>query len=102
MNMDAEKKIVAYYFMMEGHSKSTIYDLKRKDNYIQAESKVESGCRAKKMNSKKVKLFTARLIHKDGISPRSLAKSLKVSPFFINYAIKNKINIRYRKKNTGS
>ena len=41
-NMDAEKKIIANHFMMEGHSKSTIYDIiKRKENNIQAEEKLE-------------------------------------------------------------
>ena len=85
--------------MMEGHSKSTIYDIiKRKENNIHAERNVGSCHPAKKMNQKVVKRLTGRLNHKNGISQHSLAKSLKVSPSYVNYVIKNKTNIRYRKK----
>ena len=69
LNMDAEKKIIAYPFMMEWHSKSTIYDIiKRKENTIQAERKVECGRPAKKINKMVVNRLTGRLNHKDGIS----------------------------------
>ena len=87
--MDVEKNFVAYHFMMEGHSKSTIYDIiKRKENAIQAVKQVENSRRAKKMNQKAVKRLTCRLNPKDGISQRSLAKIFKVSPSYINYVIK--------------
>ena len=45
LNMDADKKIIANHFMMEGHLKSIIYDIiKRREDKIQAERKVGS-CR---------------------------------------------------------
>ena len=53
------------------------------------------------MNQKAVKRLTGRLNHKDGISQRSLAKSLKVSPSYINYVIKIR-QIFAIEKNSGS
>lgn len=55
LNLDAEKKIIANHFIMEGESKSTIYDIiKRKEDGIQAERQLGSGRLAKKMNKKAV------------------------------------------------
>ena len=83
--MDAEKKFIANHFMMEGHSKSTLYDrIKWKENNNQAERKFGSGRLAKKMNQKVAKRLTCRFDHKDGISQRNLAKSFKVY-YYVNY-----------------
>ena len=99
LNLDAEKKFIANHFIMEKESKSTIYDIiKRKENGIQAERQVGSGRPAKKMNKKAVKRLIGRINHRDGVSQRRLAKIFDCSQPHICKTIKNKTNIRYRKK----
>ena len=99
LNLDAEKNFIASHFIMEGESKSNFYDIiKRKENGIQVERQVGSGRPAKKMNKKAVKRLIGRINHRDGVSQNRLAKIFDCSQPHICKTIKNKTNIRYRKK----
>ena len=103
LNLDAEKSFIANHFIMEGQPRSTIYDIiKRKESSKPAERKVGSGRPAKIMNKKAVKRLKDRINHKDGVSQRNLAQIFKCTHAHISKTIKNKTNIRYRKKKKSS
>ena len=99
LNFEAEKSFIAYHFIIEGESRSNIYDIfQKKKSEKPAERKVGSGRPAKKMNGKAVKRLVNSINHKDGVSQRRLAQVFKCSQPHICKTIKNKTKIQYRKK----
>jgi len=75
LNLDTEKNFIANHFIMEGHPKSTIYDIiKRQESSKPAERKVGSGKPAKIMTKKAIKRLKNRINHKDGVSQRRLGQ----------------------------
>lgn len=95
----SSKSSIVVHFRAENIPRSTIYRvLRRKEHNICAERAVGSGCTPKKMNKKAVKRLEKRIDHKDGISQRLLAKQFGVHQSSISRTLKQKTNIRYRKK----
>ena len=90
---------VLKHFQGEGVPRSTLYRiLARKRDNIEAERENGSGRVATKLTKSNIKRLEKMINHKDGISQRMLAKVFGCSQHYISETLRDKTNIRYRKK----
>uniref|UniRef100_A0A914E965 Transposase n=1 Tax=Acrobeloides nanus TaxID=290746 RepID=A0A914E965_9BILA len=75
-HQESGKQFTAKQFMDEGVSKSTIYDILKREDNLPAERQSDSGRIAKIFTPKKVEQLKKDFDHKDGISQRQAAKSM--------------------------
>lgn len=93
------KKFVADHFLKENIPKATIYRyIKSWEEGISPERKPGSGRKATKMTKANIRRLEKQVNNESGISTRMLAKKFSCNQSHIVRTLRNKCNIRYRKK----
>lgn len=98
-NLHLGKSVTIRHFLQEGVPLSTIYrilDRFKKD--LPPSRQLGSGRKAKIFKKKQIKQLVAMFDHRDGISTRKAAKKFKCAESTVRYTLKNKTDVRYRKK----
>ena len=98
-NRNRGKNFTVKHFNAENIAKSTIYDIIDRAEDEKGPKRVSgSGRVAKKMPKAKVSKLKAMFDHKDGVSQRQVARKFSISQTYVCKILKNKSEIRYRKK----
>lgn len=98
-NKDKGKLFTVDHFLLEKLARSTIYSIIQRAEKESGHERVPgSGRIAKKMPKKRVELLKSSFNNQAKISYRSAARKFKISHSYVHYLIKNKSNIKKRKK----
>lgn len=98
-NIDRGKLYTYKHFTAENVSKSTIYSiLQRFESGMSADRKKGTGRKATKMTNQQLQKVKALFENNDSCSLRLAARKFGVSPSYMCTILKNKTNLRYRKK----